>query len=696
MINNMKYSLTIFPKSYLHCGSGDGGVLVDSDVVFHSSGFPMIPARRLKGLLRESMLEVLEIVGDESIEEKIESWFGKPGDDYANGLIYRIGNAYVDPWQEIKSALKRGENPGRDAIIAYATTEVQQTALNEGIAKKHSLSNYRVVNPRVETEFKFEATIETSRTLSGEENELIQRSVSNLRFIGSRRNRGFGHVSCAIQKLETHTPNALLTSRDISNISGIELSLNTQSPIIISKQDGDLNTLQTHDVITGAQIRGALARWYMKKENLYKENAHNNPIFHKVFLSGEIHFGSLFYNNAKTIPAFVHRLKYATDELEPLNVFESKNQITKAIGGVGIYSVESQKLFIKKQSYPKKESNFHNSRQNRTAGRNTGKELFYYEALQEDQNFKGIISGTPAALKILAEILPSELTVTIGRSKSAQYGQATISSNVLQEDSNSIVTTDRRFLVIAETPVVLVNEYNFPELDCQNLEKALRKSLGDLAVEKIVGSTTLVESYNAVWQSKSGKYPAYAAGTTFMVHIKDNAKAPSTIHIGKFVELGYGKCKIIPFIQTVELQEEEKHSEQSIEIKVPLLKNIKTEALRSEKKRKIEEKSINDAKSMYDGKKIRLNNHQCGRLETIFSEADDFGYVINFLKSLGDKPLAVALKKSRVLIELYGGTSDNELKLLMQKPLKEFNDVEWIDVKTYWLTFFRIIRKLNK
>ena len=51
--------LQIDVDTFLMLGSGAGrGSYIDSDIIVDEEGLPIFPARRLKGLLRESALEV--------------------------------------------------------------------------------------------------------------------------------------------------------------------------------------------------------------------------------------------------------------------------------------------------------------------------------------------------------------------------------------------------------------------------------------------------------------------------------------------------------------------------------------------------------------------------------------------------------------------------------------------------------------
>jgi CRISPR-associated protein Csx10 len=185
------FKLILKPISYLLTASGEGSALIDADVVFHKSGFPYIPARRVKGMLKESMVEVLEISGktESEIETKIESLFGKSGAIEPEGKL-RFGNFYLENWNEIKNEvghLKLNDAFQPDNIQTFFTAEIQQTSVeDDGVAKERSLRNYRVLKPV----YQYEGLVDCIDVLADEEKSLIENACLNLRYAGTRRNRG--------------------------------------------------------------------------------------------------------------------------------------------------------------------------------------------------------------------------------------------------------------------------------------------------------------------------------------------------------------------------------------------------------------------------------------------------------------------------------------------------------------------------
>ena len=53
--------VTIEVLSPIHLGSGQADVNIDSEIVHDAFGFPYFPAKRFKGLLYESALEIREM-----------------------------------------------------------------------------------------------------------------------------------------------------------------------------------------------------------------------------------------------------------------------------------------------------------------------------------------------------------------------------------------------------------------------------------------------------------------------------------------------------------------------------------------------------------------------------------------------------------------------------------------------------------
>lgn len=192
--------LTIEILSPIHLSSGQADVNVDAEIVHDALGFPYFPAKRFKGLLYESALEILEMfelskIGAEnfSVLEKIfhrqsvsdvqlivPNFFIKPVDEY---------ETFCAEWRYLQATYP--EIFTATEILNSFTSLRYQTQLTDGVAKDGSLHNMRVLDARI----KFFGRV---TLLNADEKilNLLALSLKNLSSAGTKRNRGFGRIKC--------------------------------------------------------------------------------------------------------------------------------------------------------------------------------------------------------------------------------------------------------------------------------------------------------------------------------------------------------------------------------------------------------------------------------------------------------------------------------------------------------------------
>jgi len=206
------FSMELILESPCLIGSGEGfGSLIDSDIVFDELGIPYIPAKRVKGCLRDSAIEVCEMFSQSGIKifdlsqensdnkfKIVSKVFGKPGSQY-NAPVY-FSNLIIRDYEELAKWLKYlgkkyNDIFNRESIINQYTEIRQQTSIDEesGTAKKHSLRTIRVAKRGLI----FEGTIDFEE--EGEDMiKLIYFACENFRRFGTKRNRGLGKVKCEL------------------------------------------------------------------------------------------------------------------------------------------------------------------------------------------------------------------------------------------------------------------------------------------------------------------------------------------------------------------------------------------------------------------------------------------------------------------------------------------------------------------
>lgn len=193
-------------------GSGEGwGANIDTDVVFDDVGLPYIPARRIKGCLRESAVEVMEMFKCLELEyatsKDIDVLFGKTGQSQSSLLSF--SNCYLSDYESNRKWLKwiSTNDPdfsSKEAVLGTFTSLRQQTAIDEeGIAKEHFLRTSRVLRKGIA----FFGNIESSNEMDDRLLSFLVLAAVNMRYIGTNRNRGFGSIRSTLSSTKAESLN---------------------------------------------------------------------------------------------------------------------------------------------------------------------------------------------------------------------------------------------------------------------------------------------------------------------------------------------------------------------------------------------------------------------------------------------------------------------------------------------------------
>lgn len=200
----MEYEVRIKTESPLCLNSGKADVNVDADIVHDALGMPYFPGKRLRGLLYESAVEVVEMAElctTPFIERKtVEELFHKRADSTVELIVPSF---YLEDYRNMAKEWKYLQSVHGDLIrpesVLHTYTSIRfQTALNaDGTAKETSLRNIRVVD----SDLVFVGKVQVNGGEPRHEQALAL-AVSNLRRAGMNRNRGFGRLSCTMKKQE--------------------------------------------------------------------------------------------------------------------------------------------------------------------------------------------------------------------------------------------------------------------------------------------------------------------------------------------------------------------------------------------------------------------------------------------------------------------------------------------------------------
>lgn len=230
--------LTIELKSDMCCGTGTGdGVQFDTVSAYNDYGLPYIPAKRLKGLLREQA-EFL-IAFDPENKNFVEILFGKG--EQAGALI--VNNAEIKNVRNLKEDLDKLfksqpslYNPS--AVAEYYTVARHATQMKNGVAKPKSLRTIGAVPSGTI----FEATLYLDDSSSSEKVEFLRKCAKLLRHIGLNRTRGYGEAVCTLEEQENglkEYTNDSHGGRQTSTIFRYNISLETD---LVSEKDYIMGT----------------------------------------------------------------------------------------------------------------------------------------------------------------------------------------------------------------------------------------------------------------------------------------------------------------------------------------------------------------------------------------------------------------------------------------------------------------------
>lgn len=209
------YTIEIRLISDALIGSGEGfGSLIDTDIVFDGLGIPFIPARRIKGCLRDAAQEVCGMLGNAGITSFIdlkkeagsdgaqlfsivEETFGRPGNVAAAPAFFSnftIGEYEANTrWLQYLCKEYPKVMPLDNILSAYSCIRRQTRINGRGVADAHSLRTIRAV--KKDTRFTGGVTVNTENANA---EKLLALACANLHHLGTKRNRGFGEVECRL------------------------------------------------------------------------------------------------------------------------------------------------------------------------------------------------------------------------------------------------------------------------------------------------------------------------------------------------------------------------------------------------------------------------------------------------------------------------------------------------------------------
>jgi CRISPR-associated protein Csx10 len=693
----MKLKMTTL--SSVVCASGESTTQFDVDVRYCRFGFPYIPGKTFKGVLRESALEVCDIIG---IDYKIiDTLFGVPENKDSGDL--KFNNIKIFGYDDFYQELEKSNLLDPNFVKEHYTTVLHQTTIEEGITKKGSLRKYRVIKEDVV----FETEIETN-DLTDESIDFLKKALLHLRYIGLRRNRGFGKVKFEINpESTTETVNNAKIENEstLKTRKNLSFEIKTLSPLIISKILGEQNTVYTEQFIPTGNQRGLISGLIIENEDLSNDTACLNDIFKKLILNGAVKFNNAFLKGTMPVPK-IYGYDKTENESKAQFIIDAKEPL-KACDGFVKIKIKDEEIIKYNISTI---FNFHTSRfKNRIAGKSTEEDgsIFYYEGIDEHQVFECNIMGREGDLNYIQSLLKKNNGIhRMGKSRSAQYSKVKFNNFSISECEKMTYEDNKIIYIVFQSPVITYNEFGIAVPNMEIIKKELSLYFENISNFQSISSTEWVENYMGVWQSKTTRENSFAIGTTISFNYnktKDEINNLEFNGLGERKNEGYGRIKIFTelpesLVRINEKDHDKKNSNSPFyanDNSKVILQDLYNLQLKSEEYSKYQKQAIEKAKNYVN----KLSNSLIYKLKDELFAATDLSKWQCFLDKIKDKKAGKEIENIHLWDTLYylkdivesGKDKKKDNKDTMIENIDDFNKQ-----KEFYLTFFKTLRIKSK
>lgn len=546
--------------------------LVDMDVIYDEYGIPYIPAKRIKGCIREAALEMQEL-GVISAEE-YHRLFGREGNQKST---FWLSNAYIKDYKQILSDLQKfqvKELVTPQNVLEQYTSMRTQTAvkLENGVADKTSLRTLRVVNKGL--------VFEAECAVKEEDKKNFRNAVSLVKHMGVSRTRGLGLVYMIVDK-ENEKNNKTNQEEETQSKEKTKLKTKektkpkTKEEILLAFKDqlGDHNRLEyqihlnsamicksaqgnqavTQDYIAGSKVLGLLAskmgderyRNLMKNEGFQVSNAY------------------IMSESRRCIPAKISLQKIKDQSYKEDGTITLKDAVCGAVGtkeqmtAAGADYMDSENRICEVTT----EISYHHQRPKNKAigkatGRDDGSSFYQLCAICADQTFGGYIYANRESAEKILDTLAELKEIRMGYGKSSEFGAIELNiTDVKTLEVHSKRVNDA--VITLASDVILYNENGMLTTDTETLKEYLKDivQVKDLEIRRPFLRYETVGGYNTTWKCRKPIFHALGKGSVFVLHSDQGFDLDllNRQFIGERVAEGYGELYAEPLKDTVEV-----------------------------------------------------------------------------------------------------------------------------------------------
>ena len=487
--------------------------IVDIDVVYDVHGIPYIPAKRIKGCIREAALELLEF-GLIS-REKYEKLFGKEGNQQSG---FSLSNAYLKEHAALVAVAEHFKKNGLAApqnVLDQYTDVRTQTAvdLETGVADKNSLRTIRVIRRGLE----FEAECNPGKNVDAELQKLLELAVSLVKHMGVSRSRGLGLVEMKLDSTGeidtkgTHK-HVLITKEQLKEKNKISYRITLKSTMVCKSPQG--NQAQTQDYIAGSKVLGLLAGALGREAYLDLMENHGIRVSNAYIMNGE----------KRCMPARLSMQKQKDQSYDDEGKMLIKDMLYdpdvtgKQMTPAGVAYMDADRHTASVVT----EISYHHQRPaDKSVGRATGEDgsgFYQLCGISAGQTFGGSIYADKVCAEKILEAVNVLGEVRMGYGKSSEFGAVDfVLYDVEPFDEQSQSMMHDAVLTLG-SDVILYNEYGMPSTEINVLKNCLEAVTGvdDLELTHPFLDFALIGGFNVTWQRSKPEFHALGKGSAFL------------------------------------------------------------------------------------------------------------------------------------------------------------------------------------
>lgn len=457
-----------------------------------AQGKPILPGSTLKGLLRESMTDLLVWEGVQN-ERLLDSLFGTAGfevDDSRRLIFSTFHLNKTDDWSVLRTF----------------------TALEDGVAKSGSLR----VAQCLKSGLAFEGSVLCDHT----DELLVTHALTAIKWIGLMRNRGFGRVKVCVGQNAIHR-----LEQPIGETNCLRYRLRLETPL-------------TEGYLRGAQT----------------DETRTNNVATRKYIPGSAIRGYVVSTLAREDPAWfaLHRRELLGDGMRMLNAFPVIADQATIPTPFGFYADKAMKDFYSvlndnvKPGHKRASIDAFCVIQGNTLScgaprlanalrilRHQDKQIFTSQAIAAETIFEGyIMLADPSLAPKIADTLRSQ--IWLGADRYAGNGLCTVTD--LKAGSvphwfnySAREAPSQELYMMLLSPMTMIAQGHIVGLD----EAQLARKLGveRVAVERCATSITEIHGFNRTWGCETPVLPMYEAGSVFKLRCEPapTAEAIETI-----------------------------------------------------------------------------------------------------------------------------------------------------------------------